>query len=613
MRLLAVVATVLTVAGGWTGAASGAGGQSQLKIDVPVNLVFVGFRRAIDRAAMMAELPAAYEPVIRTPNLYGVGRDLRLKYRLQYRTIVANTKFQDDFFQFLASTGQHRDLTEYQRAYNEQQGNVLDVTGPVLYADAPSVEKWLATHAASLGVDVKRSYTVFFINWFDRPDFQFHLYEKVDEPSTDLGINIGEMDWAKVIAWGGTSSRTWFFDASAGPDFYSGSYDVDNADLDGDGVADYRLPPIWEYRQDGYRKPRLLGSDLGKIVRYVAINQLFTTSPDFDPLVTTPKIGGDKVVHIEMLEDDPATRGTGWIDPALVEERMKGLQPYYAWQVHLRDRNPIDEGAERAFRIAAGLLQEDDCWTSHGYQIFQLLCYFSAYRSEYVPGYGARDYVAPMYAINTTDANMGDLANYLGLAMDNGIDGTQTICFAWSTPTFREYGGFTGTVLHELGHHFGIAHPYDGFDSELQLDYSPTGDLSFAVLGIESQSAMGFGLTTRFGQFEMDNMFRWELASYLSRGAELRDQIRGQFAQNEANGALRQSELDELDALGQLRSWNLLEAVTSAKRSYEVSVSSARQLGIVEPELVHMVGAPRELPRLERLGCERGLPRTIRQ
>jgi hypothetical protein len=71
-----------------------------------------------------------------------------------------------------------------------------------------------------------------------------------------------------VIAWGGTTPddeenglgrlrRVWFYDLSAGPDSWTDNWNVDDADVDGDGLLDYRMPPIWEYTQaaSGRRRP----------------------------------------------------------------------------------------------------------------------------------------------------------------------------------------------------------------------------------------------------------------------------------------------------------------------------------------------------------------------
>ena len=69
----------------------------------------------------------------------------------------------------------------------------------------------------------------------------------------------------------------------------AGNYDVTNSDLDGDGVADYRIPVAWEY--GSYRARRRCPRDLGKVVRYVGLNLLFTTSPLYAPYFTRPRAG----------------------------------------------------------------------------------------------------------------------------------------------------------------------------------------------------------------------------------------------------------------------------------------------------------------------------------
>ena len=67
-----------------------------------------------------------------------------------------------------------------------------------------------------------------------------------------------------MIAWGGTTAddeenglgalhRVWFHDLSAGPESWTANWNVDDPDLDGNGVEDYRMPATWEYTR---RVPR---------------------------------------------------------------------------------------------------------------------------------------------------------------------------------------------------------------------------------------------------------------------------------------------------------------------------------------------------------------------
>ena len=117
----------------------------------------------IDERALIDSLPATYKPVVRYPQFYGLsGRDMGLQFRFRYQLVYKTRSFENQFFSFLAHTGTEGPLTAFQEQYNQQNKNVLDVTGPVLYIDAPSVERYLSSRD---GGD-SRGYTIYFINWY---------------------------------------------------------------------------------------------------------------------------------------------------------------------------------------------------------------------------------------------------------------------------------------------------------------------------------------------------------------------------------------------------------------------------------------------------------------
>ncbi len=247
-RLFTVASIVIVLSMLLAGTASAAG-QNAPKFDtltpgqqvtftqnVPINLVFIGYSPAdINKTELSAWLPASYTPVVRYPQFYGLpGRDMGLKYNFTYRYYFKDALFSNAFFGYLRSIGQIKGRTFYQTAYNDMTNNILNVGGQVLYVDAPKVESWLASNL-HMGA---KTYTVVFINWYSRPDFRWHVYQKTDEPDPDTLFNFGAVRSSrKTIAWGGSTNRLWFLDLSAGPDYWSGNYDVDNADLDGDGIS----------------------------------------------------------------------------------------------------------------------------------------------------------------------------------------------------------------------------------------------------------------------------------------------------------------------------------------------------------------------------------------
>jgi hypothetical protein len=553
-----------------------------LEQKVPVNIVFIGYpKKAINTQDLLGGLPSGYAPVVRYPQFYGLpGRDMGLQYNFDYKVSFAGKNLTDKFFRYLKKIGTPGDPTDYQLLYNDQENNVLDVTGPVLYIDAPSVEKWLARYMGK-----QKGYTLVFINWYGHPDFKFHVYTKTDEPDPDTGYNFGEIrPTRKMIAWGGSHSRLWFYDLSAGPEAWTDNWNVDTPDLDGNGVEDYRMPPIWEYNH-GYRNPQDLSNDLGLVTRFVAINLLFTSSPLYDPMVTAPGAGGDRVVHIDMFEDDPNSQGTDWIDTSLVERYFSKFQPYYDWDVNLVDYDPIDPEAQRAFRIFAGLLEEDDCWNNYGDPFAELFCFFDANLDQYVPPYDEADYVTAIFAFNTTGDNLGDQFGLLGFADDNWIDGTQTYVFQFDTAEYRDLGyGFTSTTVHEGGHHFGLSHPHDGYDSELGLDYGPADEFYYAWSGDESDTVMHYiALSNGFGQFDRDNMYRWETAGYLNWSSTLAAQILAHPDAHKVRKYISKAEDYAEEAFEDFYDWHYLAAVTNARKAYEQLGMAANELGIESP------------------------------
>ena len=135
-----------------------------------------------------------------------------------------------------------------------------------------------------------------------------------------------------------------------------------------------------------------------------------------------------------------------------------------------------------------------------------------------MPDYRPHDYVAPVFSFNTTEAGLGDQFGLLGLRTTTGWTARSRSSSRSAPRSIVSSGyGFTGTTIHEVGHHIGMSHPHDGWDSEGGFDYGPGGSLYFAWAGDESDTVMHYlGLTNGFGKHNKDNMYRWETAGYLN-------------------------------------------------------------------------------------------------
>jgi hypothetical protein len=569
------------------------GELADLRERVPVNFVFVGYEpNTVDPGEFLSGLPDEYRPVVRSRLPYGITEFLGLRYTYDYEVTYASSSYEDAFFAELSRLAQPARLTEWQRAYNEQSSNVLDVAGNHLI-DAPSVERWLA-HNPPRDVDTGEN-TIVFVNWYGRDDYKHHVYVKTNEPDPDTGHNFGiENSNRKIIAWGGTTPddeenglgdlrRVWFYDLSAGPEAWTDNWNVDDLDLpevDENFLPDYRMPPIWEYAEEGFRDPSELPSDLAKVARYVGIDLLFTTSPLYPPDVTGP------VVPTSI--DFDATTYEGWrgvdasgsfIKPALLVEELSEIQP-------ARDLSQDYDDAAfsgRARTCYALWLASKTCFPQRAYPAFANLFVYNDLRvDELRDDHGRVDYEMPLvnYA---TGPSLGE-AGLLGYADDNYRDGSQSVVFSFVSPLIIEAGyGLTTTMIHEAGHHLGLSHPHDGYDYEDARDFEPADDLYFAWSGSESNSMMSYiDLNWDFSQFDRDNMSRFLTAAYISAANEIAEDLL------EARASARGEPLHEADeAVGAakeaLKSHRYEEAALHALRAYEEVRAAAEAAGVAVP------------------------------
>jgi hypothetical protein len=550
------------------------------QLEIPVRIVLVGFEdQAVDERALVRSLPRTYRPVARYPRFHGRGRPLGLEYRFRYDVVRKGRRFQDALSAYVKRIGVREGRTLYQTLYNEQTRNVVDVPASVLHVDAPLVEKWLVENDADPSGG--RGYTLYFLSFYGRDDFEYHVYTKTDEPDPDTGYNFGRLrDSRKMVAWGGSHGRRWFYDFSAGPEAWGGGYDLDNSDLDGDGEPDYRIPPIWEYRVDGYRRPDLLGADMARLARFVAIDLLFTPSPLYDPLATAPRPGGAKVAHVAVFEAEAGTSGgSRYFDPDLARDEWRRFQPYYRWQAG-RSRHPLDGESRLALDIFLGNVVDDQaCWRPFGDPFAQLYCHFTRRLADFVPAYAPGDHVEAVLAFDTNDPG---LAGLLGFADDDWTTGAPSHVFMFDGTDAREAGfGFTATGIHEVGHHLGLSHPHDGYDAEMRLDFSAAGALFFAWAGDESATVMhDIALSNRFGTFDRDNMYRWEAAGYLNRANAIAGALGRRVGDAAVADAVRAADGLARRAQAALAAWDYLRAAQDARRARDLLEDAADRAGV---------------------------------
>ena len=235
--------------------------------NLPVNIVFLGYTpgsgpQDIDVTKFAPGLPATYRTVNRYPGFYGNRQYNGVDFTFRYNTTFASSAFTNAFFNYLTSISVPAARTIYQDAYNAQSKKAAVSVTQNYFIDAVSVEKWLARNAPTYGIDTTQ-YTVFYVNWFGRQDFKFHVYVKTDERSR-YRLQLRSIRASrKMIGWGGTGVPCMVLRPLRRSDSFTNNFDVDNADITGNGVLDYRIPPIWEYGNlKAYRKFDNLSGDL---------------------------------------------------------------------------------------------------------------------------------------------------------------------------------------------------------------------------------------------------------------------------------------------------------------------------------------------------------------
>src|SRR5262249_52439440 len=306
-------------------------------------------------------------------------------------------------------------------------------------------------------------------------------------------------------------------------------------------------------------------------------------SPLYAPLVTARQPGGAKAVHVAMLEDEPGASGLGFYDRTFARSTWRTFEPYYHWKAGLSDTDPIDEGAKHAFDVFVGNVKDPNaCYVPFGDTFAELFCFFADHFRDYIPSYPAGDYVERVFAFDTNDPGLGGL---LGFADDDWATGTQSFVFMFDGSDVRDLGfGFTTTGIHEVGHHLGMSHPHDGWDSELEFDFGPAGSTYFAWAGDESDTVMHYlALSNGFGQFDQDNMYRWETAGYVNWANRVAGDILASEKKNQVREALERADDLARRAQDELLDWDYLAAATHARRAYAILAEAADKIGAGPP------------------------------
>jgi len=582
-----------------------------------INIVFVGYHqgagpRTINEANFRAGLPHRYRTVDINPSNYipslaendqvWIGNSFDYRYNIVY----ASQAFEDAYFNYVPTISIPCRVTGLQQYYNTQQSRSLNITNNSCI-EANLAESWLAQNAPPmLGVDTTK-YTIFFINWYDRPDFRFHTYLPFafPDPDPDTGFEIANFQAGETIAWGGTTpddeqnglgflSRVWFYDLSAGPDLNTTNYLLDAAEFGGQPF--YTMPPVWEYgNTSAYRPFDNLSGDLAKITRYTALDCLFTKSPIYPPALSPPKLPNSIQFDLNLYQVDQTWSLHDYIRPDRIASEHAKLRPYNTQSVIVMDRTfgnresqIFDCERSQLFKFFNPSYPAISCYGNRADQYDFSATDFFLYDRDHLNQLltGNADFEVPIFIYGIPNSRANPL---IGLTDDNHFDGTRSsFIYGFLTNSRRVSAGMTWTVIHEAGHYMGLAHPHDGFDYE---DFYPHGPdenaYYFMWAGDESDTAMGYGGWSRsnFSQFDRDNMNRYMTAIYINQANRILPAILSSPRAKEVKASLSSADSDATAALTSYGNMEYLNAAVSAKSAYDKVLAAAAQINIpVEPE-----------------------------
>ncbi|HVF20350.1 MAG TPA: hypothetical protein VNA14_08915 [Mycobacteriales bacterium] len=572
-----------------------AGAPADLREKVPVNVVLVGYQpRDVAAKALIARLPKVNRPIERGPQWYGYHRPVGITYTYDYRVTHADSTWTNRFFSHLRSIAEEAPLSVAQRAYNDQKSAVRDITRN-FEIDGPAVERYLAM-SPPRGVDTRRN-TVFLVNWWGRKDFVDHVYTKAGEPNSDTGEDLGQSQSSyRLVAWGGsayddpetglgTPRRVWFHDLSAGPEQWTRSGLVDTPDLDGDGEKERRFPPAWEYFADGAAKRHDLARDLGDLVRYVAINLLFTSSPLYPVALTPPALPRTVDIDLNRYEHDSVARPLkDFLDVAEIQRNVAKL--LRGTKVSLDDQ-ALDVRSPSHLACYAQTLSAYQgafapaCSRSDRYSVYSNpFVDEMTHRDRFIDDAGEVDYEAPVFLYGLTDRT-SPADSCFAYADDNQRDGVQSQIVAYLPAWCRRSVGATEFTLHELGHHFSLSHPHDGYDYETGVDYYAWGKFFFVGLGDESSSVMSYmWINNEFSQFDYDNYDRFTTAANVAAAQQVAADVLRSARAGSGRRALQAADaaLGRTSAL--FAAHQYAEAAKASRAAYAAVRAAAKAAGV---------------------------------
>jgi len=625
------------------------GTDLRIQQTVDVNVVLVGFGGLVDPAAVIAigdPLLPAFNGV---PKANGQGETfLGQRFDFRYQVIAAPTWFDDLLFPFLRQTAFPQPpipifqglppmpITPAQAIYNfcnldpafdPTFGCSFDPSAPRVnkrmitqnhILDAAFVEKVLSQSLPDLlGVDVTKP-TVVVLNWFGRPDYVDHIYLDGSEPDPETGAPRGFFSFNELGGYGGTSPtdpetcqgdcifhRLWFYDFSAGPMQRTGGFDLVAKTPRFIGAPDFGEPrPSYRFHHTAdygaasgaYRPIDDLAGDVAALAGLVYVSQIAYAGPLYSPGLTPPSLPHRLVLDINQW----SWSGQGFAGllnvPRLIS-KMSALPYEFAAQVTAQPESP-DSNLGRIWKCSLTSTTFSDpgqsCFGNRtGYALGDVVTYFTNHQNQYLTG--ARDYEVPIFQFNVPPALQqlwGGIAfsNYPATPFNPAVvpDNIQNFVFTSTTPASNAFFGHGYFLAHEVGHHLGLSHPFNGYLCRTDTcglgEFFPFGGNAatwFSITGDYVTGLMTYvRLNNDYSRFELDNIQRYLTWEYLDVSNFIVAQIASSPRSVSVAAALAQADARAGAALAAYRNYDYATAEQQARAAYDGLVAAAALINV---------------------------------
>jgi hypothetical protein len=287
----------------------------------------------------------------------------------------------------------------------------------------------------------------------------------------------------------------------------------------------------------------------------------------------------------------------GLLDVPRLISKMSALPYEFGVEITSQPDTP-DSNLGRIWKCSLTSLTFNDtgqsCFGNRtGYALGDVATYFTNHQNQYLTG--ARDYEVPIFQFNVPPALQ---QIWLAIAFDNYLipPGTavlfpgnvQNFVFSSTTPALNAFFGHGQILEHEVGHHLGLSHPFNGYlcitDTCGLGEFFPFGQNAatwFAQAGEYVAGIMTYvRVNNDYSRFELDNIQRYLTWEYL----DVSNFIVAEIAKSPRSGAvaaaLTQADVRAGAALAAYKNYDYAAAEREARFAYDGLAAAAAQINV---------------------------------